>query len=304
MTSGNITPMPPEPVAETVCAVVITWFPDRGVVQRIARILEQAGSMVIIDNGSSEEIIALLRGIASSPSVDLLENNENKGVARALNQAAEIAAQSGAQWMLTFDQDTVVRDALLESLIAVFRVGSRKAAIIGSNYWSTAKQRRFLGCGRHRGKKYVERKTVITSGTLVWLGLLGQIGGFREDYFIDSVDHEYCLRARAHGYRVLISCAELMSHSIGDDSGPRRRFIAYEHPAIRKYYMTRNTLVTLSTYFSTEPLWAFCQIIRLVAELVSIIFLESDKRCKARYYFRGVRDALAGRMGRVSGGMG
>jgi rhamnosyltransferase len=300
MSADITTQAPRQPMAETVCAIVTTWFPDRDIVQRLVRIQEQVGSMIVVDNASAEETLLKLRELACSPSVELLENSENLGIARALNQAAELAIRSGAQWILTFDQDTVVRDDLLQALIDVFTSSGANAPIIGSNYWNSAKQQRFLQCGRHSAKRYVERKTVITSGTLLWLGLFRQIGGFREDYFIDSVDHEYCLRARMNGYRVLLSCAELMSQSIGEDSGSRRRLIAHEHSAIRKYYMTRNTLVTLRAYFFNEPLWALCQVVRLLAEFVSILFLERDRSRKTRYYIRGVRDALAGRMGRIA----
>lgn len=300
MAAAITTKTPRKPVAEKVCAVVVTCFPDGDIVQRLARILEQVGSMIVVDNASSEETLLQLRELACLPTVELLQNSENQGIARALNQAAELAARSGAQWILSFDQDTVVRDDLLRCLIDVFTSSGSSAPIIGSNYWNSAKQRRFIRCSQHSAKVYVERKTVITSGTLLWLGLFQEIGGFREDYFIDSVDHEYCLRARTNGYRVLLSCAELMNHSIGDDSKSGRRFIAHEHSAIRKYYMTRNTLVTVREYFPKDPLWALCQIARLFAELLSVITLERDKYRKTRYYFRGVWDALAGRMGRIA----
>lgn len=67
--------------------------------------------------------------------------------------------------------------------------------LIGGNYWNTHAQRHFLHA--RRALLFRERKTLITSGMLIPLSLFGKIGMFREDYFIDSVDHEFCLRARA-----------------------------------------------------------------------------------------------------------
>ncbi len=144
----------------------------------------------------------------------------------------------------------------------------------------------------------MKRRTVITSGTLMSLELFKNIGGFREDYFIDSIDHEYCLRARANGYPVVMSCKTLMSHSIGRP-GPRGgHFLAFDHPPVRKYYMARNTLVTLKTYFWREPAWAVRQLARLIVEFLSIVFVEGDKRNKGHAFFWGLVDAVRNKMGR------
>jgi rhamnosyltransferase len=289
-----------EPDSASICAVIITWFPDRAVLDSIVQVLQQVDTLVIVDNNSSEATRAGLRSVASSESVYLIENAQNEGMARALNQAAETAIQLGARWMLTLDQDTSIRKDLVASLISVFKASGGTAAIIGSNYWSAANKRIFLKCSSTQSRAYAERKTVITSGSLVWLGLMKRIGRFREDYFIDSVDHEYCLRARARGYKVIISCAVLMTHSIGRSSMSMRRLLAPNHSGIRKYYMTRNALITIREYYSTDPVWAICQVVRLATELVSIVLLESNKREKLRYYFRGVGDALVGKMGPLS----
>src|SRR4030095_5315976 len=62
----------------------------------------------------------------------------------------------------------------------------------------------------------IERRTVITSGTLLSLNAYDAIGRFRDDFFIDGIDHEYCLRARAKRYRILLMLAPLLVHSIGE----------------------------------------------------------------------------------------
>ncbi len=130
------------------------------------------------------------------------------------------------------------------------------------------------------------------------LDLFKSIGSFREDYFIDSVDHEYCLRARSNNFSVVISCENLMSHSIGTSASRSSRFQAFEHPPIRKYYIARNTLVTLKDYFTREPAWAMRQLLRLAIELASIILFERDKKNKTYAVVRGIRDGIKNKMGR------
>jgi len=43
----------------------------------------------------------------------------------------------------------------------------------------------------------------MTSGNLLNLHAVKQIGGFSEDLFIDRVDQEYCLRLRMNNFRVI-----------------------------------------------------------------------------------------------------
>lgn len=286
------------PTASNTCAVVVTYFPDDSVVSRLQRIQQQLPSIIIVDNASSEHCLLTLEEFATSPTVELLRNNENEGIARALNQAGSQARDAGFLWILTFDQDTFVNDDLFETLAAVYTSAEGRSPLIGSNYWDTSKQKPFLKCRTRSDKSFVERRTVITSGTLVRLDLIECIGGFREDYFIDSVDHEYCLRARAEGFQVIMSCRVLMSHSIGRGGSRWSRMLAFDHPPLRKYYMARNTLVTLKCYFGREPAWAVRQLLRLAIEFLSIVLFERDKRNKVYAFYRGILDALTHKMGR------
>jgi len=50
---------------------------------------------------------------------------------------------------------------------------------------------------------------------------LAVIGVFREEFFIDRVDFEYCLRAKARGYCVIRTRKPLMSHTIGTPTAHR-----------------------------------------------------------------------------------
>ena len=173
--------------------------------------------------------------------------------------------------------------------------------MVGSNYWDVHRGRNFVRCAE-KGSVYRERKTLITSGTLAPLSLFQNIGLFREDYFIDSVDHEFSLRARAHGYRLLISCRPLMQHSIGAGVGHTsqlRQFLSFNHSPARKYFIARNTVATATAYFLQEPAWALRQGWRLVSDLASILLFEREKRKKAKAFLVGVMHGIAGKMGPI-----
>jgi rhamnosyltransferase len=288
-----------KPSATNTCAVIVTYFPDDGIISRLKRIQDQLPMMIIVDNASSKHCMLALENFASSNTVTLLRNDKNEGIGKALNQAASYAEDRGFLWIVTFDQDTIANADLFETLATIYTSSDYQVPLIGSNYWNTSKNKQFLECRPQTNKDYLERRTIITSGTLLRLNLIESIGNFREDYFIDSIDHEYCLRARAHGFKVIISCKTLMSHAIGSEGSHWMHLLAFDHPPIRKYYMFRNTLVTIKTYFWREPRWVVRQLLRLLVEFLSISFFERDKLNKGYALCRGTIDAARNKMGSV-----
>src|ERR1700684_2107418 len=83
-----------------ICAVVVTYHPDTEFPTRIDRILQQVGALVIVDNGSDEAETRMLRDVAANPSIPLVLNLENLGIARALNIGVERAVTRGFEWAL------------------------------------------------------------------------------------------------------------------------------------------------------------------------------------------------------------
>ncbi len=286
------------PTESSTCAVVVTHYPDEDILERLCRIQKQLPAIIIVDNASDATSLSILRKFSISPTVTLIENTENEGLGKALNQAASLALKSGYLWILTLDQDTCINEKMFVTLAAIYRDSSPHSPLIGSNYNDLSRKKPFLRHSPDAVGNYSNRRTVITSGTLMKLDLITTIGGFREDYFIDSIDHEYCLRARANGHEVLISRNCLMSHTIGQPGGYISLLLAFDHPPVRKYYISRNTLVTLMNYFTREPVWASRQIARLFVELLSIVLVERRKLEKARAFSLGICDALRKKMGR------
>jgi len=288
------------PLVTNTCAVVVTYFPDAGTISNIVQVQKQLASIIIVDNTPKGSNLPALSKFSSVPAVDLIKNDRNEGLGKALNQAAALAIESGFLWMLTLDQDTVVHDDMFVTLAEIYESNVCNPPIIGSNYTDVSKNKQFFKCSSQANNEFIERRTVITSGTLMRLDLFKRIGGFKEDYFIDSIDHEYCLRARASGYKVVMSCKNLMSHSIGHQNSRGSRILAFDHPPIRKYYMARNTLVTVKRYFFREPRWAICQLVRLFVEFFSIVLVEGEKREKGKAFCRGVIDGIKNNMGEMN----
>lgn len=289
------------PSRDSTCAVIVTYHPDEGFAERLTQVLTQLPLAIVVDNGSRPSSAEMLRGLANSPRVILVENPNNLGIAAALNQGIQLALRKGFEWVVTLDQDTRLHADCLPVLFDVHLQSGGGNVMVGSNYWDVHRGRNFVQCAG-TGAVFQERKTLITSGTLAPLSLFEQIGLFREDYFIDSVDHEFSLRARANGYRMFISCRPLMSHSIGAGVGhasPLRQFLPVNHSPVRKYFIARNSVATAKTYFFQEPLWSMRQGWRLLFEFASILLFEREKLRKATAFMVGVAHGFTGKMGSI-----
>jgi len=292
----------PMPSADSACAIVVTYNPDAEFGRRVLHVSAQFPRVLIVDNGSHDAAKAMLQTVAANEKIKLIANPNNLGIAQALNQGMAQALEDGFGWALTLDQDTVVFPDLLDTLLAVHAACGVEKVLVGGNYVNINKNRNFVDCAED-GIRFLERKTLITAGTLVPLEASIAIGGFRNDYFIDSVDHEFCLRARANGFRVVISCKPVMSQCIGNTIEATAwwsRFASFNHSAIRKYFIARNTLVTARDYFFREPVWALRQVWRLLSDFASILLFESNKYRKCSAFITGILDGLRKKMGPLS----
>jgi rhamnosyltransferase len=276
--------------------VVVTYYPDQGFEDRLSTILSQVAHVVVIDN--TPDAIALSLKIVATwgQSLHCIVNHSNRGVGVALNQGLEYALQQGFPWVLTLDQDTECYSNMVESLGSTYEDCSPRPAVIGSNYFDPRNCRIKAPLP---GSKCRDQKTVITSGSLVNTKAALIVGGFREDYFIDQLDHEFCLRLRAQGYRVVISRDPLMTHSVGCSGGVDVPFLGTlpNHPPLRKYYIARNTVVTITAYWRQEPEWCFRRFVRLVLGLGHMAILEENRFAKVRAFAAGIVDGIFHRLG-------
>lgn len=285
------------PNFKTVCAVVVAYYPDAGFAARLEKVLPQVAKILIVDNTPEDLRLPEKFGEIWTQAIDLIDNQSNKGVAFALNQGLKFANDAGYEWLLTLDQDTQCLPDMVDTLLTVAGVCTFDPIVIGSNYYDPQANQTKVPIDA--ATDFLEQKTVITSGSLVDVARAIAIGGFRDDYFIDQVDHEFCLRARANGYRVVISRKPAMTHSVGLSGGVWLPLLGVlpNHPPVRKYYITRNTLVTVARYWRAEPIWCLKRTLKLLLGGLGMVTLEVQRSQKAAAFVSGVVDACRGHMG-------
>ena len=170
-------------------------------------------------------------------------------------------------------------------------------AVIGSTYEG------MRGGSGDNLSKYVVEPTVITAGSLTSVAAFEEVGGFRDDLFIDGVDEDFCLRVRRAGYAVLRATEVGMEQPIGAQA--RARFVWRDvgisnHSAIRHYYMTRNRWILIANHFVFDSRWVVQQLVVQLKMVAFVIFFESNKLKKMCAMLVGFAHSIFGRTGKFS----
>lgn len=242
-------------------AVVVTYFPDSDrLLECVHAVTPQVEHIFVVDNTPAPNTLGNeLRAILHSERITLIINGENAGLAAGLNRGIELALASGLDYVLLLDQDSVPNADMVAMLIdAITRsteVGTKLAGV-GASYEDSRSgvagyfvQIKWWGLKRMRcetrSSALVPVDFLITSGTLIPATALTTLGAMEEGLFVDHVDTEWCLRARAAGWGLFGACGAKLSHRLGERAHKiwlgRWRHVP-RHNIERYYYMLRNGL--------------------------------------------------------------
>jgi len=273
-----------------VAAIVVTFNPKlEAFAEVIAAVREQVSRVVIVDNGSVPETARELRSLADASVCEFVGLAENLGIATAQNRGIEVVLRdvcslgdAARHYVLFLDHDSIAERDMVAQLLEVDRQARARGVAVGA-VGPLIVDRRTGTSGRviteghctlrrvacPDDAREIEAGFLISSGTLVRTDTLQQIGGMRDGLFIDHVDTEWCLRARAQQWRMFVACRARLVHSLGDEvvavwMGRRRE--VFVHSPLRDYYMCRNTILLLRTTRMSFA-WRIFLILRLIASI-------------------------------------
>jgi len=295
-----------------VCAVVVTYNPDSSFDENVRALLPQVGKLIIVDNQSAPAAHPLIAQAAASPDVEVIWNEQNLGIAGGLNKGIERALSSGQfSWVATFDQDSRAPADYFAAIFAAYSACPFRdqVGLIGANHTEWTEHDRHSSGPAER---FVLReiKTAMTSGSLVKTSVFGSCGRYDESLFMDYVDHEFCLRLRKHGFRVIQAQNAVLAHQLGSPTSHRflgKRFRTSNHSASRRYHNARNRLLVYGRYFSSEMSWVFNDAFGWLRETVKVSLVERDRAEKLRCMAKGAWHAMLELLGvrkKASGGNG
>lgn len=292
----------------SICAVVVTFRPDLGVLAEALRALAaQVGHVVVVDNASPDAHVR--ECCARQPGVTLQALPENLGLAHACNVGIRYArGLVGVTQVLLLDQDSVPEPGMVRALkIALDRLGTRERVAAVGPCFRDAREgadapfvrirfpfNRKLRC--NGACVEIRCDFLISSGCLIPLAVLDAVGGMDDALFIDNVDLDWCFRASAAGHALYGVCAARLRHHLGDARhripGLPRGVVV--HPPRRLFYMMRNrTLLYRRAY--TPWRWIAQDLPRLLVKLLLFSLLVPPRRQNLRCMLAGLRAGLAGR---------
>lgn len=273
-----------------IAGMVILYNPDRNVIENIRSYIEDIDHLYVIDNSEMPFFDLTIL----SHKVTYVANNCNSGVASALNKGASLAIAYGYKWLLTMDQDSRATESMITTMRACLNsMDSEKIGIIAPSHNVS-----------YCKKNIKDRLVVMTSGNLLNLRAFQICGDFEDKLFIDHVDHEYCLRLRKNGYKVVVCNEAKLNHRLGNSFNVRVFSFSKEviqHNPLRWYYFLRNGVFVCARYFFNFPKfsWYFAHL--FFKEIIKIAFLFDNKLQYLAMTARAIMDAFRGNFGKYHG---
>ncbi|WP_458071362.1 glycosyltransferase family 2 protein [Rhodanobacter sp. BL-MT-08] len=293
----------------TVCAVIVTYQPDAVALNALLdAVTPQVGAVVVVDNASDGVWQQAIEH--SRPDVALLRQPCNVGLAVAQNAGIDWARTHGYRHVLLLDQDSEPGVGMVAALLKALQALSteNKVGAVGPRFHDGREDRDapFVRVGFPRSQKLwcetdaqcISCDFLISSGALIPLDVIDQVGAMDAGLFIDNVDMEWSFRARARGYALYGVCAATMHHHLGDE----RRALPFGlgkivvHGPSRLYYMMRNRL-RLYGMRQTPFVWIAQDVPRVLVKLLLFGVLIGPRWRNLRFMLRGLWDGLMGRQG-------
>jgi rhamnosyltransferase len=287
---------------------IVTFNPDIGRLKQLQDLLSgERVSLCIIDNGS-DNARDISRAFGQDNSVDLVLNKENEGIACAINQLLQRAKSCGAEYIMSVDQDSLFPQGYAVQMLANFQalrdrfprlgaMGARVFDVRRNNFepfvnfdfrWQ-AQDQEF----QKLDAPYKNADFLISSGTILSVVCMEQVGAMRESLFIDSVDLEWAFRAASKGWHLAGCEAMTVYQEIGTGIAhiPLLNLDVRLHQPSRYYYMTRNRLFLYRQPY-TKPGWILRDIPRSVLKFLFLMAYSPLRRDIAKEHARGVMDSF------------
>lgn len=304
-----------EQIKPKVAAIIVTFNPELPVLKKLVlATAPQVSKIFIVDNSSRDNLRNWLKE-NSFQDVDYFFVGRNIGIGAAQNIGINASIRDRATHVLLLDHDSIPDQNMVPALMAAERALTQtgeKVAAVGPRYrlHGTNQSSFFIRFGWLKFRKiycidescrqYIPADFLISSGCLISLAAVREIGLLDESLFIDHVDTEWFLRAKSKGYVSFGVCDAIMNHNLGDYLfsywlGKKRTLPI--HSPLRHYYIFRNSLLLYKRSYASKK-WIINDAIRLC-----LMFILFSTRVSPRAQFflmmtKGFYDGIRGKSGK------
>ncbi len=288
----------------SVCAIVVTYNPDQQLKERIDALAPQVDLVIVVDNASSVQTVAHVHDLKKVKNLELIENSQNLGLGAGFNIGLQRGLDLGYGYLAIFDQDSLCSPNLISELHAIhIALKTEPIAVVSPTYYDET-----LGIVVHPDPfsqtkplldgRAVDVMTTFSSASLIRADILKKIGLMNEGFFIDYIDHEFCLRCHTVNYRVLQSTETTLKHRLGNPFKTWIGLSILEHNSDRIYYQSRNRILMYKKFVKLFPGFIFRDILSGFARFFEILMYQNDKIERILSFFLGTYDGLTNKSGK------
>jgi GT2 family glycosyltransferase len=305
------------PVSKTrpsIASVTVAYNGAASLREHLESLMRQSRTLneiVVVDNGSRDGTQELLA--TEYPNITVLRLRENTGIAGGLAAGLTYAAlKKKYDWIWLFDQDSFPAPDALERLIdglRGIRDDTEEIAMLGpvcvhaatDKIWPSMSWRgpRLMPTLADPNRPITFVDSIISSGTLLRRTAVEAAGLPNTDFFMDFVDHEYCLRLRRRGFRIAVVRGSMLHHALGNPTKfkiwGRTKFWT-DHAPWREYYMIRNEVFSIWRDYPNWSVKGFT-VLRLARHVLDLLLFGKQKFACLGMICRGLFDGLSGKLG-------
>lgn len=264
-----------------ILAVVVTYYPEKELLEKnVAAFIEHVDKVLIWENTPESE--KLQYRFVYGDKIEYCGDGVNS-ISHGLNYGWHYAKNHGYDYLLTMDQDSefdhfpAYRDAVLAHQ-------GRDTALFGpqTEEMSLCKD------------VFLAVPAIITSGMLLSVELLSELGGYCEAFKIDGVDSELCLKASSHGFNVYLYEGVSLKHHFGasvDGRHDDKVVMKKNYSPSRLYGIFRNHIILFRRYRDN---WWIKQIVYYYFRtyFIGVLRYDTNKLKKSWAMTKGIFDGL------------
>ena len=264
--------------------VVVIYNPGNEVIKNIRTYLPYLKKLYVMDNSETMNESCIKNICRLSDKIEYKFLNCNMGIAYPINLVIEQLEKD--DWLLTMDQDSYFYEDSFSEYIKIL-------SELKENVYAITPEIIYKNIFDLNKVKKIQLKKIskcIQSGAIFSIRIAKKVDGFKEDFFIDAVDTEYCYKCNENGYILYQNNAGVLIHKLGNRiDNIKIRWLPFplrQHNALRRYYIVRNNLY-LKDYYPDKKMQIM---IYLFTGIIKIILFDDDVINKIKMIIKAYKD--------------
>ena len=293
-------------MAQSIFSIIVLYKTNLDAFKKILWAHQDNFSNIILVNNSPEISLDSFK----SSQVTIINNQGNIGLAAALNVGILEAKKNGAEMVALFDPDTLLSYDFSQNMLKNINSyqGQKKIALfspvyfnhVTDNYGSIInfKPFRLIRSEPDKQQTITYSQYVVTSGSFIPISVLDDVGPMLEVLFIDFVDIEWCLRARAKDYEIISFPKVEIAHYLGDSSVSFMGTNYPIHSPLRMYYYFRNAIY-LYRLREIDWNWRLVDATRNLFRFLFYMLFVKDRSKYFKYIIKGYYHGFIKKLGKL-----